>query len=96
MISFIIKHYQIGRVHAEFLNDVNFKATFTIVNSEENNFARDLCPQTDIKPILYNSDYEDHLEGIILNTIYPNQHSIGVKENIEAILKLINLEINIE
>jgi len=95
-IPFINEHYQIGRVHAEFLDDTNFTATFTLVNTEENNSVRNLFPQTDIKPILYNTEFEDHLAGMISNTTYTNQQSMGVKEKIEELLKLIKLEIKTE
>lgn len=94
IIPFISEYYQIGRVHAEFLDDTNFKANYTLVNIEEDNSVRDLFPQADIKPILYNSEFEDHLAGMISTTIYTNQQSIGVKEKIEAIIKLIKSEIH--
>lgn len=92
-IPFISEHYQLGRVMAEFLNDADFKATFTLDNSEENKSIKDLFPQADIKPILYNTEFEDNIAVMISNTTYTNQQSKGVKEKIEAIIRLIKLEI---
>ena len=63
------------------------------MNTDENNSIKDLFAQTDIKPILYNTEFEDHIAVMISNTTYTNQQSKGVKEKIEAIIKLIKSEI---
>ena len=93
-LPFISEHYQLGRLIAEFLDDAAFKATFTLVNSEENKSIKDLFTQADMEPILYNTEFEDHIALMISNTIYTNQQSEGVKEKIEAITNLIKSEID--
>lgn len=90
---FMTEHYQIGKMLITFLDDAAFRGTFTLVTTEEDYSFMDLFTQTDIKPILSHPDFEDHIALMISNTIYTNQQSQGVKEKLEAIIKLIKSEI---
>lgn len=92
-LPFISKHYQTGRIMAEFLDDEEFKKVFTLTNSSENSSIKDLFPQVDFKILLYHPDFEDHIAMMISNSTYTNQQSQGVKEKIEEIISLIENEI---
>lgn len=91
---FLMEHYQIGRILAEFLNDETFREKFTLVKSESNTSFKDLFVQQDISSLLDHPDLEDHMGLMISNTIYCNEQSEGVKEKIESIINLINNEID--
>lgn len=91
---FLMEHYQIGRLLAEFLNDEVFRKKFTMVKSESNASFKDLFLQPDFEPLLDHPDFEDHAALMISNTIYTNEQSEGVKEKIENIIKLINNDVD--
>jgi len=93
-IPFLSEHYQIGKILAEFLNDETFRSKFTLTKSQDNTSFRDLFSQVDFKPLLNHPDFEDHIASMISDTIYTNEQSEGVKEKIEAIILLINSEID--
>lgn len=93
LIPFISEHYQTGKIIAEFLDDAEFKKTFTLSNSEKYTSIKDLFEQVDFQPLLMHPDFEDHIALMISNTIYTNQQSMGVKEKIELIISILEKEI---
>ena len=76
------------------LNDETFREKFTLVKSQSNSSFKDLFIQQDFRPLLDHPDLEDHVALMISNTIYCNEQSEGVKDKIEAIISLINNEID--
>lgn len=93
LIPFISEHYQIGKITAKFLDDEEFKKSFTLSDSEKYTSIKDLFEQVDFKPLLMHPDFEDHIALMISNTTYTNQQSIGVKEKIELIVSILKKEI---
>ena len=94
ILPYLSEHYQVGKILAEFLNDEAFRAKFTLVQSKNNVSFKDLFTQVDFMPLLMHPIFEDHLAIMISNTIYTNEQSEGVKDKIEAIISLINQEID--
>lgn len=92
-IPFIIEHYQIGKVMAEFMDDDDFTANFTLATGKKYSGIGDLFDQVDFEPILHHPDFEDQAALMINNCIYTNQQSLGVKQKMDSTLAIIRAEL---
>lgn len=90
---FLIKHYQIGRLNIEFLDDDKFREKVSQITFNIEKSLKELFKPSDPTELLQHPDFEDYLSCIIVNTTYTNDQSIGVKQKIEKIIDLINKEL---
>lgn len=90
---FLIEHYQIGRLNVEFLDDEKFREKVTQIKFKKQKSLKELFEQSDPTELLNHPDFEDFLSLLIVNTIYTNDQSNGVKIKIEEIIALIKEEI---
>lgn len=92
IFPFLIKHYQIGRMNIDFLDDYKTREAITQIQFSKEKSKKELFAKTDPTPLLNHPDFEDYLSLIITNTIYTNDQSNGVKNKIEDIISLIENE----
>jgi uncharacterized membrane-anchored protein YhcB (DUF1043 family) len=90
---FLIEHYQIGRLKLEFLYDEKFREEVTQIESNRDKSLKELFKPSDPFELLNHPDFEDYLSFFIVNTIYTNDQSNGVKSKIENIISQIKDEI---
>jgi hypothetical protein len=90
---FLIEHYQIGRLNMEFLDDEKFREKVTQITFNKDKSLKNLFASSDPKDLLKNPDFEDYISLMIVNTIYTNDQSNGVRNKIEKIIELIKSEI---
>ncbi|MFT6929140.1 MAG: hypothetical protein ACI8VZ_000736 [Candidatus Paceibacteria bacterium] len=93
ILPFLIEHYQIGRISTSFLDDEKLREIVTQIKFSKEKSLMTLFKQSDPSELLKHPDFEDYLSIMIVNTIYTNDQSYGVKNKIEEIILRIEKEI---
>lgn len=92
-IPFLINNYQIGPIVANFITDYSFNSKTMIIDSIRNELPDNLFDGISPNNLIKHPDLTDYLVLMIANTDYTNNESLGVKAKIEAIISLINKEL---
>jgi hypothetical protein len=90
---FLIEHYQIGRLNIEFLDDEKFREKVRQIVFNKDKSLKELFKPSDPTELLNHPDFEDYVSIFIVNTIYNNDQSNGVKNKIENKISLVKAEI---